>query len=233
MKTLLDRWKEPLANMCSPRILTSVQADALTFLEHEALHDLFVSVKECERRKLEGVLIEAGCAAGGSAIVIAAAKHPARPLLVYDVFGMIPPPSEADSDDVWKRYEVIAGGHATGIGNRKYYGYETDLLSQVEESFARHGYPIKSNNVSLLKGLFEDMITGSEPVALAHVDGDWYDSVTVCLERIVPRLVVGGRLVIDDYSAWSGCRKAVDEYFANMRHQYEFVNKSRLHVIRV
>ena len=209
-----------------------MRADALTFLEREALYDLFLSVRDCERRKIEGVLIEAGCAAGGSAIVIASAKHPARRLLVYDVFGMIPPPSRADCDDVWKRYEVIAGGQAMGIGNRKYYGYEADLLSQVEENFARHGYPINGNNVSLIKGLFQDMLTGSEPVALAHVDGDWYDSVMVCLERIVPRLVVGGRLVIDDYGAWSGCRKAVDEYFAKTRQHYEFVNKSRLHIIR-
>jgi asparagine synthase (glutamine-hydrolysing) len=52
----------------------------------------------------------------------------------------------------------------------------------------------------------------SEPVALAHIDGDWYRSVMTCLRRIEPNLVPGGTLVIDDYRAWSGCKRAVDEY---------------------
>ena len=71
-----------------------------------------------------------------------------------------------------------------------------------------------------------------QDVALAHVDGDWYESVMTCLERIAPYLVPEGRIVIDDYDSWSGCRKAVDEYFSDKRDRYEFVRKSRLHTVR-
>ena len=73
---------------------------------------------------------------------------------------------------------------------------------------------------------------GDEPVALAHIDGDWYNSVKVCLDRIAPRLVPGGVLVIDDYDAWSGCRKAVDEWFAGKDDRFEFVRRERLHIER-
>jgi asparagine synthase (glutamine-hydrolysing) len=75
-------------------------------------------------------------------------------------------------------------------------------------------------------------MTVTEPVALAHVDGDWYDSVMTCLQRIEPRLTQGGVLIIDDYDAWSGCRRAVDEYFKDKQGRYEFIRRSRLHIVR-
>jgi hypothetical protein len=146
---------------------------------------------------------------------------------------MIPEPSEKDGADVLDRYKVIKQGGAKGIGDREYYGYESDLMAKVQDNFSKHGYPVGKNNVMLVKGLFADTITGSEPVALAHLDGDWYSSVMVCLERIAPRLVVGGTLVIDDYEAWSGCRKAVDEYFADKKKDFAFVKKARLNIVRI
>lgn len=53
-----------------------------------------------------------------------------------------------------------------------------------------------------------------------------------CLQRIVPHLVQGGMLVVDDYDTWSGCRKAVDEYFADKRDRYDFVRRARLHIVK-
>jgi len=177
-------------------------------------------------------LIEAGCALGGSAIVMASAKSTSRPFYVYDVFGMIPPPSEHDDADVQNRYQIIKNGQSEGIQGNTYYGYVQDLLTKVTENFRRHGLPVESNNIHLVQGLFQDALRVNEPVALAHVDGDWYESVMTCLQRIEPRLTSGGVLVIDDYDAWSGCRKAVDEYFSDKRDRYEFIRKSRLHIVR-
>jgi hypothetical protein len=68
-------------------------------------------------------------------------------------------------------------------------------------------------------------------VALAHIDGDWYESVMTCLERQVPHLIPGGTLVIDDYDAWSGGRTAVDEYFGG-KDGFDMEHRSRLHVVR-
>lgn len=214
------------------KIVRAVRADSLTFLEPEALLDLFTTIRDYERQHQPGVLLEAGCAAGGSAIVMAAAKSKDRRLYVYDVFGMIPPPSDKDESDVHKRYSVIRAGDAEGIGGRKYYGYEKDLLSKVKENFKRHELPVQQNAVQLIQGLFGDTLHVTEPVLLAHIDGDWYESVLVCLQRIEPMLVPGGALVIDDYFAWSGCRKAVDEFFADKRDRFDFVQKSRLHIVR-
>ena len=56
-----------------------------------------------------------------------------------------------------------------------------------------------------------------EPVAIAHVDVDWYHPVMTSLRRIVPRLVAGGSVIIDDYHDWGGCRKATDEFLGGCR----------------
>ena len=178
------------------------------------------------------MFLEMGCALGGSAIVICASKKKERILQIYDVFGMIPPPSSQDGEEVIKRYEVIKNGLSDGIDGNPYYGYEENLIDKVKDNFKQSGFPAFENNVTLVKGLFEDTLEINSPVAFAHIDGDWYESVKVCLERIVPFLVSGGTMVIDDYYHWAGCKKAVDEYFLNIDSKYIFEKKSRLHIIK-
>ena len=215
-----------------PPIIQSVREKRLTYLSKNALRDLYDRVTQLEQRNIPGALIETGCALGGSAIVMAAAKSRSRPFYVYDAFGMIPPPSEADGQDVQDRFEEIQGGQSKGIDGDPYYGYEDDLYTKVLSHFEDAGYVVAENNIHLIKGLFEETLRVDEPVALAHIDGDWYSSVMTSLQQIEPHLVEGGVLVIDDYDAWSGCRKAVDEYFELRKSQYKFQYKSRLHIVK-
>ncbi len=224
--------KQFLYEASLPPIVRAGRADSLTYLDHAALDDLFTRVRTIETEGREGILIEAGCALGGSAIVIATAKSTRRPFFVHDVFGMIPPPSDRDEADVQERYAVIRSGRSRGLQGNKYYGYEDNLVDKVSENFRRHGVPLEANTVHLVRGLFQETLHVSEPVALAHVDGDWFESVMTCLQRIEPHLTADGVIVIDDYDDWSGCRKAVDEYFSDKRERYDFVRKARLHIVR-
>jgi hypothetical protein len=212
-------------------LVRQVKAERLTYLRYEHLADLAEAMMSIERRRLPGSVVEAGTALGGSAIVLAKAKREDRPMKVYDAFGMIPPPSEKDGADVHRRYRRIANGKSAGIGGDVYYGYREDLLAEVTGSFVRLGVPPESNHVEFIKGYYEDSMHIDYPVALAHLDCDWYDSVMTCLHQIEPRLVPGGRLVIDDYDQWSGCARAIDEYFDG-RPGYTFVRKSRLHIVK-
>jgi len=215
-------------------VIEKVFKDKLTYLDVPALIDLYKSVNELERSKREGIIIEAGCALGGSALVIAASKKKkTRKFYVYDVFGMPPPPSEENGKDAHERYKIIASGKSRGIGGNKYYGYEEDLLAKVKKTFSDFHLPPDQNNVYFVKGLFENTLFLNEPVALAHIDCDWYKSVMICLQRIVPNLTEGGVLIIDDYYKWEGCRKAVETYFADKKDKFRFVKKSRLHIVRV
>ncbi len=213
-------------------LINEVCEQKLTYLTPDYLHDLVDAVSELEQEGRPGAIIEAGTALGGSAIVLAAVKALGRPMYVYDAFGMIPPPTDEDGEDVKRRYEKIRSGGSAGLGGETYYGYREDLLGEVTASFERFGLPVGPTNVELVKGYFQDTLDVDYPVALAHLDGDWYESTMVCLERIVPRLVPGGRLVIDDYDYWAGCRKAVDEYFDG-RTGFEFRRLHRMHIIKL
>ena len=214
------------------RTIARARAEHLTYLKGDNLRELARVVRGIEEDGLPGLVLEAGTARGGSAIVLAAAKSRERPMKVYDVFGMIPPPGEHDGADVHERYAKIAAGDARGVGGDTYYGYRDDLYAEVTESFSRLGVPLGENNVELVRGLFEDTIELDEPVAFAHLDGDWYESTMTCLERIAPLVVPGGRIVLDDYYMWSGCRAAVDEYFAG-REGFRLEQRAKLHVVRV
>lgn len=219
------------ASLVVETVIDGVLRRHLTYLGRPMLRDLADVVRAAEEEKIPGVVIETGCAKGGSAIVMGAAKSPEREFLVYDVFGMIPAPGEGDDEKAHSRYVSIKEGTSKGIKADKYYGYEDDLLSQVRQSFTELGVAPDDNNVTFVAGLFQDTVNISEPVAVAHLDGDWYESTLVCLERIGPWIAPRGRIVLDDYYFWAGCQRAVDEWLPS---HPEFVkeDRSRLHLVR-
>jgi asparagine synthase (glutamine-hydrolysing) len=220
-----------------PKIASSirrVKQDNLTYLNFHELLNLTNIALRIEKQKIPGAFIEAGCARGGSAIVIAASKQDERAFFVYDTFEMIPPPSDTDGEDAHKRYEVIAAHQSNGIQSSTYYGYIENLYEVVQNTFLEFGYPPQEKSIHLVKGLFENTITIDGCVALAHLDCDWYDSVMVCLQRIEPHLSVGGTIIIDDYFHWSGSKKAVDDYFTpEKRANYTFTPSSHLLITRI
>ncbi|WP_079717149.1 TylF/MycF/NovP-related O-methyltransferase [Parapedobacter sp. ISTM3] len=210
--------------------LMRIKTQQLTYLTTKDLFNLYRAAAEVERAGVPGLFIEAGCALGGSAIAIGKAKSKQREFRIYDAFGLIPPPSEKDDADVHARYEEIKSGKSKGLGNNTYYGYTENLKEVVTANLAKHGVPVETNNIKLIKGYFEDTLYLTEPVAFAHIDCDWYASVMSCLVQIEPRLSPGGVIVFDDYYAWSGCRSAVDEYFRD-KSGFELSKKGRkLHV---
>ena len=222
-----------VARLAAPSIVRRVSADALTYLEPAALRDLYDVVRAAGRERVPGVLIEVGCALGGSALVMAAARTREYPLQLYDVFGMPPAPTAGDGPDAHGRYAEIASGRSPGIGGGVYYGYVEHLLEQVRATFARYGFDPDRDRIEFIQGMVQDMLPSTGPVAVAHVDCDRYASVRTCLERIAPRLSPRGVLVVDDYEHKSGCRRAVDEYFRGREAEYRFVHRSRLHITRM
>lgn len=202
-------------------VIRRVRAERLTYLTGDRLASIAEACGRVESAGVPGAFIETGCALGGSAIVIAKCKSPGRVLRIYDLFSTIPPPSARDGDDVHRRYREIVAGAAKGIGGDTYYGYEANLLQKVTGNLARYDVIPALDDVELVGGLFSETLRADQSVAFAHIDCDWYDSVVTCLERIVPNLAAGGIVLVDDYSDWSGCRKAVDDYFRGLQHQFK------------
>jgi asparagine synthase (glutamine-hydrolysing) len=169
-------------------------------------------VQQLEARGIPGVFVEAGVAMGGSAIVIVAAKKPGRELRLFDVFAMLPPPSANDDERSHEVYKEFVEGRVTGPVNRNYVDHAQDLLSYTRENMRAVGIEPDEQGVVFVKGLYEDTLHVEEPIAFAHIDCDWYDSVKLCIERLSGRLSPGGIMLFDDYSSFEGCRRAVDEW---------------------
>ena len=49
---------------------------------------------------------------------------------------------------------------------------------------------------------------------MLHVDADWYESVKLVLDVFYDKVVPGGYIVLNDYGAWQGCNRAVDDFVA-------------------
>jgi asparagine synthase (glutamine-hydrolysing) len=201
-------------------LISRIRSKKLTYLSDAKLAGLITTCRLIENANLAGGFIEAGCALGGSSILIASLKSSGRPLYIYDVFEMIPSPTKEDTPDVHDRYRTIVEGKSKGIGGDKYYGYVENLYEVVQSNFKSFGIDCEEQSVSLIKGLVQETMKIEHPVAFAHIDVDWYEPVLTCLTRIFPNLVVGGSIILDDYHAWGGCRKATDEYLREVEGRF-------------
>lgn len=206
-------------------LIEELKARRLTYLSRQRLSSIAEAIREVEENCIPGEILEAGCALGGSSILIAKLKNSARKFIVYDTFEMIPSPSENDTKEVHDRYRMIIDGKSEGIGSDLYYGYEDNLIEKIIGNFHLFSVGLTEQNVYLMKGLLQETMHIDSRVAFAHIDVDWYDPVKTCLERVSPNLSIGGVIIVDDYFDWGGCRKAVDEFLDQHGECYE-VNTS-------
>src|SRR5687768_8200547 len=78
------RWVRALRAWRAPRVVRRVVWDELSYSGARTLAELHEAVRQAEAERRPGILIEAGCALGGSALVIASAKQRGRVLEIYD-----------------------------------------------------------------------------------------------------------------------------------------------------
>ena len=205
-------------------LIKNIRSQKLTYLSTSKLAKLALTIQQLETKNIEGEFIECGCALGGSTILISKVKLKNRPLNVYDLFGMIPAPTDQDTGDVHKRYQKIISGKSKGIKGNEYYGYIYNLKEKVEHNLNKFDIDLESNNIKLIEGLIQETLNPKNKIALAHIDVDWYEPVKVSLDRIFPHLSRGGTIILDDYFDWGGCKKAVDLFLSKTQHQVS-INK--------
>src|SRR4051812_8253752 len=130
----------------------------------EVVHE---AVKRVEAAQVPGIMVEAGVAMGGSAIVIAKTKAAQRELRLYDVFEMLPPPAANDDAKSHEVYQKFLAGNVSAAVDRNYVSHATDLLAFTRENMKRTGVDPGALNVTFVKGLYEDTLKVDEPIAFA------------------------------------------------------------------
>jgi Macrocin-O-methyltransferase (TylF) len=170
-----------------------------TMCSNARLRGLYRAVRYVIGHDIAGDVVECGSARGGSAALMALTLRQLkaqRKLWLFDTFEGLPAPSSHDPD-----FEVADLFTGTCVGT----------LDEVHELFKRLNV---ADDVAFVKGLFQDTLpaTPIPTIAVLHIDGDWYESVKVCLDSLYDKVVSGGVIQLDDYGYWEGARKAVREF---------------------
>ena len=209
---------------------------ANTMVSHECLVTLYQQVRHCEINDIPGSYVECGVWKGGAAALMALANldygKKRRPIHLFDAFDDICEPDPAVDGEKAIREAMDGAGVERGDLSgrlRPLVGVYSDrggpgtveevatLMNQVV------GYDDSCLNFHV--GWFQNTLPTAETgeIAILRLDGDWYASTKVCLEHLYEKVVPGGFVIIDDYGAYEGCRKATDE-FMNNRHIRAYLN---------
>lgn len=187
-----------------------------TMTSPEKIYPLIQAVRYVVAAGIEGDVVECGVWRGGSMQAIAwtllAEGATDRDLHLFDTFEGMPPPGEHDR-------RTRDGAPAEQLleqhdQSHRVWAYAT--LDDVREGMAETGYP--AERVHLVPGMVEDTVPSQAPerISVLRLDTDWYASTKHGLEHLYPRLVPGGVLLLDDYGAWEGARKATEEYLTTI-----------------
>jgi len=170
-----------------------------TMCSNARLRGLYHAVRHIESRGIPGDVVECGAARGGSAALMALTLNrlgSGRKVWLFDTFEGLPAPTANDPDR-----EIADLFTGTCVGT----------IDEVRGLFQRLNV---IDGVEFVKGLFQETlpIAPVSQIALLHIDGDWYDSVKVCLDHLYDKVVPNGIVQFDDYGYWQGARRAVDEF---------------------
>lgn len=152
-----------------------------------------------------GAVVECGVWNGGSSAMIAAGLHArgnSRAFWLFDSFEGLPQPTDKDEIAVQTGY---------------FPGWCTGAVTRVEEAHRLAGGG--ASPLHIHPGWFEETLPlqgkAIGPIALLHVDADWYESVYTVFQTLYAQVVPGGVVVIDDYGSWRGCRRALEDFFGD------------------
>lgn len=117
-------------------------------------------------------------------------------------------PDTQDPSDELVDYvmQVLQNGDKMAVPTR-----DTSLKG-VKSNFARYG--LLDDQVVFVKGYFSETLPELDATAfsLIRLDGDLYESTMDALENLYPKLSSGGFCIIDDFSSFTDCRQAVEDY---------------------
>jgi hypothetical protein len=178
-------------------------ATAETMMGLRRMDHMLSCLLDVLRRKVPGDLAEIGVWRGGVGIlmraVLRALGDNRRKVWLADSFQGHPHPDPrqypADQDDPHRTFRELVVSQDT-----------------VQQNFERYG--LGDDQVCYLPGWYRDTLPAApiDRIALLHLDCDMYESNIVALRSLYDRVSSGGYVVIDDYGAIAGCRKAVDDF---------------------
>lgn len=209
---------EALIEINKIRPFTMQNDERLTILYQQAVY--------CEKNNIKGSFIECGVWKGGAVGLMALANlkygKSRRDIHLFDCFQDACEPDELkDGKRVLDEIKKYGGAEAKTQGNLKpnegiydFLGGHGTVEGNKELIEKVIGYDPAF--VKYHKGYFQQTLPIVAPqineIAILRLDGDFYDSIRVCLDYLYSKVVSGGFVIIDDYFYYKGCTEAVDDF---------------------
>ena len=170
--------------------------------------ELFNKIKD-----IPGEIVECGVFKGSSLSQFVKLRalyghSSSKRIIAFDTFGKFPTKCSSDDKKYLKNFTDEAGDQSI----------EKNELLRI---FKKLGV---DNNLDLIKGnilkTLPNFIKANKhlKISLLHVDVDTYEPTRLCLEILYPHVVKNGVVILDDYGAFPGANKAIDEFFNQKPH---------------
>lgn len=210
-------------------LIQSGKYSMTSLLRRWSLINLIKNVKNLD---LDGDFVECGVWRGGNIIIFNNLNDKfnlKKKIYAFDTYSGMSEPTIYD-----KNYRDV---HASSEWKKNIIDVNTNAsfncyssLEEVKKNIIENSHSKKINNIHFIEGKVENTLIIEknlpDKISILRLDTDWYESTKKELEILYPRLVKGGALIIDDYGQWKGSRKAVDEYFANQKVIFHYVDFS-------
>jgi hypothetical protein len=124
-------------------------------------------------------------------------------IIAFDTFGDFP--SAGFDPDRKKREQFVNEAGSRSIG-------KAQLISVLQTLNLYE-------NIDLVEGDILETVpryvteNDHSKISLLHIDVDLYEPTNVCLDKLYSRVVKGGIVILDDFGAFPGANKAIDDYF--------------------
>jgi O-methyltransferase len=154
---------------------------------------------------IEGCVVQCGVWKGGMAAGLVTILGTKRDYFLFDSFEGLPEAKAIDGQAAlqWQHNTQSADYH--------------DNCS-ASPAFAERVMKLSgAEKYHLIKGWFNETLSRNRPkvpIAFLHLDADWYDSMTECLEQLFDSVAVGGLVVLDDYYYWDGTSRALHDFLS-------------------
>jgi len=205
------------------KLILFVKVFPYTQSSYARLSNAYELARNVEESNLEGSFVECGVWRGGcSAVMAVAAKKfgRGRKSWLFDSFEGMPEAGAEDEADVAPLAASKFGGKLKPVGTNvvDVEGVKNLLFNKLR---------LDEKNINIKKGWFQDTLPKFKgdvgPISVLRLDGDYYESTKVCLDNLFDSVVNGGYVIIDDYVAFKGCSKAVNEFLKSRNLKVEIV----------
>lgn len=189
-------------------------------VEHVELEIILTELEKVIDSNIDGDIVEFGCFTGTTSLFLqrllitkSAGQRTTKKLWVYDSFDGLPDKTKEDQSPL-------------GVDFRR--GELRSTKAEFVQNFRKAQLPLPI----ITKSWFHEVQDCQLPdkICLAFLDGDYYKSIRSSLDLVLPRMVSGGVIIIDDYDnpALPGAKKATDQVIKT-----KIITKSSLGIIRL